>query len=502
MSPSRIFIARLELPVHPMMVRSAVDCASRVGEALSFGEADRYNLEVAVEEAVSNAVKHFSRPADADERVHVEFCVQEGSLVVSIRENGIPFDSNQADRYTPDTIEGMNFPGLGMLLMHEGMDSVELFVHGRAGKETRMSKKLKFGALPEALLQADTKRPLRRALVENVVVRPATRDDLGEIRRLAWKCYGYTQEELLYDFDLLTEKFLAGDYRPFVAFDADGGEMIAHAAFKYHDRASGVPELGLGFIDPARRSPGLSARITGAMLDASREAGDRGVFDCSVTTHVASQRIMQEYCGSAPCALLMGIAPAGMQVKYLPVTKQEKGTVLNHYKAFDTSAATVYPSPRHREMTAEIYEWIGLPRTFGEPDAASPPAGESSVSVFPLPEELNISFVVVHRIGEATAREVAAAARRCRRERKDAVYAFLPLGVESSPHMVEQCERIGFSFAGVMPHVHDGDDRILMQRVDVPLDAGKIMIYGERARRLFSYVVEEQRRIEGVPGFD
>ncbi len=492
-----IFIAAMALPVNPLMVRSAAACAGQVSELLSFGESDRFALEVAVEEAFSNAVRHFSRPADEDERVHLEFRVQEDSLVVSIRENGIPFDLSQADRYTPDTLEGMNAPGLGMLLMREGVDSVELFVHGREGKETRLRKKLRFGALPEELLRGGARgRRRRRPLVESAVMRPGTLDDLGEICRLAWRCYGYTQEELLYDLDLLTEKFLAGAYRPLVFFNPAGGEMIAHVCFKRHAPESGAPEVGLAFIDPAYKCPELSARMGRAVLEVSEKAGDRGFFDCSVTTHTASQRAMEEHCGARPCGLLLGIAAAGMRLKDMPTERQEKGSVLNHYRAFDRSAATIYAPPRHRAMMAEIYEWLELPRTFAEAGEGAL-AGESSVSASALPEELNAVLITVRRIGEATAAEVADAVRRCSRERRDAAYAFLPLGDASSPRLVEQCERIGLSFAGVMPHIHEGDDRILMQRVNVPLDAAKIRVYGARARKLRSYVLEERERVSG-----
>ncbi len=496
MQTPHIFIAGIKLPVRLIMVRSAVACANEVSKILSFDETDTLNLGVAVDEAFCNAVQHFSRTINDDERIHIEFYIEEGVLIVSIRENGIPFDLKQAEVFTPGTLEGMNSPGLGMLLMNKGMDSVELFVHGREGKETRLTKKLKPGAIPEELFPEFGKgAKINRILVKNPHYKFAELEDLPEITRLAWRCYGYSQEELLYDLDLLKEKFLSGYLKSLVFFEPENNKMIAHIGLKYHDNETQVPELGLAFIDPLYRAPGLTNKMAQLMIQAAKDDGAKGVFDCSVTTHTFSQRAMQEYFGSSPCGILMAIAASGMQAKKLITVKQEKGSVVNHYKAFDFTERTVYPPENHREMIAEIYDWIGVPRVFGTPKMEMP-KGESSVTVFPLPDELNVAFIIVNKPGEETINELAEGIRKCKRERRDAVYIFLPLGVESLPYLVNFCEKMRFSFVGIMPHIHNGDDRIIFQSVTIPIDTDKIRVYGEKTSKLLQYIIDEQNRIE------
>ena len=109
-----------------------------------------------------------------------------------------------------------------------------------------------------------------------------------------------------------------------------------------------------------------------------------------------------------------------------------------------------------------------------------------------------MAFVIVHAIGRDTAREVAEGLKQCRRDRRDAVYAFLPLGVNAAPRLVEECEAMGFFFAGIMPHIHDGQDRILMQCVDTPLNTDAIRVYGDMSRTLFSYILDEQERVRAL----
>jgi hypothetical protein len=137
---------------------------------------------------------------------------------------------------------------------------------------------------------------------------------------------------------------------------------------------------------------------------------------------------------------------------------------------------------------------MDLPRGFGEPDEAQP-SGESTVHVFPLPDELNVAFIVVAAIGADTVREIADGLRGCRDRRMDAVYAFLPAGVPTAPLVVEACENMGFFFAGLMPHIHDGQDRILLQFIDIPLNMEAIRVYGDMTRKLFDYILAEQKRV-------
>ena len=92
-----------------------------------------------------------------------------------------------------------------------------------------------------------------------------------------------------------------------VAFDPASGNMIGHAGLKYHDLKTKVPELALAFIDPAYRCSGLSAQMATDIFKRAEDAGDAGVFDCAVTTHLFFQKAVQ-LSGSRPCSLLMGIA--------------------------------------------------------------------------------------------------------------------------------------------------------------------------------------------------
>ena len=491
----KIFLLKAELPVNLLMTRNAVFAATQIAELLSFSPKSKYELELAMEEGFSNAVQHFSKANLEDERIYIEFTIEDSALIISIRENGIPFEINKADRFTPDSPEGLEKPGLGTFLMEQVMDSVEYFVHGREGKETRLKKKITSSVIPkELVLTTPHSRGKKRQLVINALCREATEADLAQICRLAWKCYGYTQEDLLYNLDLLKEKFKKGEVKPIIFIDPDSGNMIAHEALKYHDPNVRVPELGLAFIDPAYRCPNLTKRFSKEASRISKEHDDKGLFDCSVTTHIFSQRAVQEYLGSTPCGIMLGIAATGMQAKELTTTQQKKGSIINHYLPFDKTSHKIYIPDHHKKMLQKIYDWMDLPREFLAPEIQEP-TGESSIVTFPLPDELNVSFIIVNNIGANSVEEIRQSFKSCKNERRDAVYIFIPSGVPYSPYIVKQCEEIGFFFAGIMPHIHNGDDRITLQWLNIDLDFSKIKVYGDKSTVLLNYISYERKRV-------
>ncbi len=490
----KIFLIKAELPVNLLMTRNAVQTATQIAELLSLTPKNKFDLEVAVEEAFSNAVQHFSKDSITDEKIYLEFTIEDGFLIISIRENGIPFNMDTANRFTPGDLEGMENPGLGTFLIEQSMDSVEYFVHGRDGKETRLKKRISSAIIPEELVPVAVRRKGRnRPLVKDGICREATLEDLPEICRLAWKCYGYTQEDLLYNLELLTEHFKNNEIKPIIYIDKASGDMVAHEALKYHDPLTNVSELGLAFIDPSYRCPDISKVFAEAALRISIANGDRGMFDCSVTTHIYSQKASQTLLGSAPCGILIGIAASGMQAKELTTTKQEKGTVVNHYRAHDKTPHTIFITRKHHDIASKIYSWLELPRSIKS--ETTEPQGESSVITIPLPDELNVSFIVVNMIGSDTLNEIRSAFKDCRSKFQDAVYLFLPSGVSTSPYIADQSEKLGFSFAGVMPHIHNNDDRFIMQWVNIDVDYSKIKVFGKRSAELLAYITTERDRI-------
>ena len=487
--------------VNRLLAALAVQCAAQTADLLGLERSGRYNLEMAVEEGFINAVDHYSAVPGPGEHILLRFTVEPGKLVVSLREKGIPFSREAQEEpreILPGSLEELQQPGLGMRLMRGAMDGVCLISHGREGKELRLEKNLDPQRLPRAvleLLNPPVDRARRRTAV-NPQVLLAREEDVPGVCRLAWRCYNYTQDSVLYIPDKLQHKLRSGEIVMFIAKSGDGSggseEIIYHLALKYADPALRVPEVGYAFSDPGWRCGDLTAQMGEAAYAHAKTCGDRGVFSRCISNHIYSQRGTQQL-GSYPCSVHYGIAPEGMSHKVPGATAQEKGSTVNFYLAFDRSPDTVYIPPQHQEMVRKIYGWLELPREFGQVAGEIAP-GKSEVVYEPLSQEYRAAHIIVTQIGPDTFGEIMHYRKQALQEKLDATYLFLPADNPATPELVRLAEEEGYSFAGIMPHIHGGSDRLLMQQLNITLDLDKILAYGTEGQELAAYVRAEYEK--------
>jgi serine/threonine-protein kinase RsbW len=126
----------------PSRVASIDEAASGVTDAarrLGFSDDALYGIELAVREAVTNAVLHGNR---RDESVPVEVGVADAGaeMVVTVRDRGEGFDpSGVADPTSEENLLKAN--GRGILFMRTFMDDVRWERHPAGGTVVRMTKK-------------------------------------------------------------------------------------------------------------------------------------------------------------------------------------------------------------------------------------------------------------------------------------------------------------------------------------------------------------------------
>jgi serine/threonine-protein kinase RsbW len=105
---------------------------------LGFDEDDAGWIELAVREAVVNAIKHGNHYL-ADKRVDVEFLVGQDAMTIHVRDRGEGFDLTRLpDPLDPERL--LNPTGRGILWMRTFMDEVEYSAHPDGGCVVRMRK--------------------------------------------------------------------------------------------------------------------------------------------------------------------------------------------------------------------------------------------------------------------------------------------------------------------------------------------------------------------------
>lgn len=120
-------------------VDEAATAAAEVVRRLGLSEDAAFGVDMAVREAVTNAVLHGNR-RDESKQVEVSFADSSGELVVTVRDQGWGFDP--ASIKDPTVAENLlNTSGRGILFMRTFMDTVEWQQHPEGGTVVRMTKK-------------------------------------------------------------------------------------------------------------------------------------------------------------------------------------------------------------------------------------------------------------------------------------------------------------------------------------------------------------------------
>jgi serine/threonine-protein kinase RsbW len=130
----------LELPSRIDAVAQAAEAAASVAGGLGLNEEATFGVDMAVREAVTNAVLHGNR-LDGAKTVIVTLQGLPEAFVVTVRDRGEGFDPDSV----PDPTAAQNLlktSGRGILFMRAFMDEVEWTRHPDGGTVVRMTKKL------------------------------------------------------------------------------------------------------------------------------------------------------------------------------------------------------------------------------------------------------------------------------------------------------------------------------------------------------------------------
>ena len=129
----------LVLPSRIEAIQRAASAAAEFVMRSGFGEDAAYAVDMAVREAVTNAVLHGNRQDEA-KKVEVVFKSLPGAIEITVRDEGTGFNTDGV----PDPTDPQNLlktSGRGILFMRNFMDEVEWERHPEGGTVVRMTKK-------------------------------------------------------------------------------------------------------------------------------------------------------------------------------------------------------------------------------------------------------------------------------------------------------------------------------------------------------------------------
>lgn len=129
----------LKLPSRLEAVATAAEKAAQMANQAGLGDDAAFGVDLAVREAVTNAVLHGNRE-DAAKTVEVVFHYTPAAFAISVRDQGAGFHPEDV----PDPTAAENLlktSGRGILFMRTFMDEVEWTRHPAGGTVVRLVKR-------------------------------------------------------------------------------------------------------------------------------------------------------------------------------------------------------------------------------------------------------------------------------------------------------------------------------------------------------------------------
>ena len=129
----------LKLPSRIEAIADAAAAAAEVAGRLGLSDEAAFGVDMAVREAVTNAVLHGNKQ-DETKTVEITFSASNAALVITVRDQGQGFDLASV----PDPTAEQNLlktSGRGILFMRTFMDDVQWERHPEGGMLVRMTKK-------------------------------------------------------------------------------------------------------------------------------------------------------------------------------------------------------------------------------------------------------------------------------------------------------------------------------------------------------------------------
>jgi anti-sigma regulatory factor (Ser/Thr protein kinase) len=478
----------LSVPADMRFLKMVQGYILKMSDIAGLSDLEGQRLELAAEEAFVNILEH-AYPDGNPGDVYIKTEVSETELNLSIRDEGLPYDTSPENFPEPQLEVEFIEEGLGFRLIRNAVDEAHFENLGRRGKVLHLVKYLSKSFDEE---QGDVPQLVEAAPPQKYEIRPMGPDEAIQVAQLFWVAYGYSyKNEDFYRPEGLVHLIGSGRLISYVAV-AENGDVAGHVGLLKYKNVP-MAEEALLVVSPVHRGRRIMDLLHDAIQDQAGKMELKGVSVDPVTSHIISQRRIIQL-GGRPCGLDLAACPP--RVFKGIVNEDEKPQRESYLHCFNylskPSPVVVHVPSHHEDMVAQIYNNINQQFVFENPGISK------------LPGDFQINFDKTLRKGEIkviTANEnqwpeiLRVADDLAEFAGADVVVLDLPLVQRASAILCELAEEQGFFFSGVRPCEALDGDYLRLQRLHVPLDLDKLNIYSDLGQEIFEYVSNCRSRV-------
>lgn len=459
---------------------------------MDYNPHDISQIELATEESITNVIEHaFEEDEDAD--FQVIYDEKPLGLNIIIKEKGIPFDPALIPEFNASAVSNeYEAKGLGTYLVRNLIDEVKFLNLGKEGKETHLFKYINNHNI-EQLMDNDERALAEKEKKEEVLpkgsvkysIRRMKPEEAVEVSKGAYSSYGYSYVlEHIYFPERVREMNLSDELISFVA--VAGNEVIAHAALEMEEADKSVPQLGVAFTKPKFRGQGCLNELASAIMEDAFRRNLTGVYARGITTHPYSQKSCHKF-SMKDCCILLSSGPE-REYKGIVGKPQRESVVLIFRYLHPPESLKLFAPAQHESIIEKIYNHLGVEVNFiQKSDFENELPLEATIIINTEPHN-QVGKIRVQKYGKNVINKVESILKDLCMDRMETIYLFLNLHSPGTQKFVNDFEKLGFFFAGILPGSEGNDQLILQYLNNYKIDFDKLQIAGDMAKEILGYI--------------
>jgi len=453
-------------------------------------------LKLVSEEAFLHILKTSFSPNEQS-FVKVSTDIDDLQFFLSFFDTGLPYDSSLTKEYQPETdISQLSTEGMELFLIKQFVDTVEWINHGSKGKELRLSINIPQKDILSIIekQEKEEKKTKDQALdIQDLEIRLFHENDAIKISRTIYRAYGYSypNEDMYYPAKI-TGLNKNGQLLSVVCYHKKENEIVGHYALE-RPAMGAIAESGQAVVAPDYRGFQLMNNMRLILEKEAEKLQLEGIFSQPVTTHIFSQKVNAGF-GSFPCGFSFGLVPQKLNFLQIDTSLSQRESCMLYFKPLKHRARTLFLPDQHKSILRKIYTHIGF--QFQK--------GKTSISPGNIHGKVHSNYyanwgfgvIQVHQLGENNFIDIKQALYKLLFTMKaDVIFLNIPLEDNDITILTKKLEKEKFFFCGVIPSFLNGKDVIRFEYLNGSIDAAKINIYGEQAKEIFSYILNEKEKV-------
>lgn len=466
-----------------------------IAEKMGFDAEQLQMIELGVDEAFSNVVKH---GYDFGEDTFDVICEKlPFGIKITLKEKGMPFDPSRIPKFDPNAkLEDITGEGLGTFLIEQSMDEVHYNNLGKEGKETQLIKHIRDKTILDYFDKEDMKwfekpekKKVRKKRKIEYDVRLMKPNEALDISKCVYQTYGYSydKEDLYYPdrIEVLNQIGLMES-----AIAVVDGEMASHAALYKDKQTDKVAEMGTAVTKPKFRGQGMMNNLVTFLMDKAKDEGMIGLYGQAMGNHPFSQKAILKQ-DLRDTGFLLGSVPTTRKFKGFSEQLTGRGSVIIMFKYLNKpESLELFAPPRYRVIIENIYNNLGVIPTFSQPPEDIKFDDNPSKLATKVYAGKASAFIKVKKIGIDVVNEIQKQLKELLMKKMDVVYLYISLEDPHTPEVAEGLEWLGFVFCGVFPGLPFGDCAIFTYLNDVAINMDKIVTVSDMAAEIKEHIKE------------